>query len=259
VEPVGERLRQAREAKGITLSEVASATKISVAALTALERGDVTRLPGGIFGRSFVRSYAVAVGLDPDVVVPDFQAEVAEAERDSARKLKQIAITPDDRAFAERQRRAMMMFRRVALAVLVIVTVAIVWGVWAWRSGGEVVPPQALPVERQAVPPPSPATVNLPAAPARPTEAAQTLRVTLEVSAACWLQITADDLVVYEQELAAGERREFTAQRALALDVGNAGVVTWTINGRDARPIGAAGVHRVVRLTPDNIETWVRQ
>ena len=70
----GGRLRQARERRGVSLRQIAANTKISVAALEALERNDVSRLPGGIFSRAFVRSYAIEVGLDPDETVREFLA-----------------------------------------------------------------------------------------------------------------------------------------------------------------------------------------
>jgi cytoskeletal protein RodZ len=68
----GTALREARERRGITLRQIADHTKISIASLEALERSDASRLPGGIFARSFVRSYAVEVGLDPDATVEAF-------------------------------------------------------------------------------------------------------------------------------------------------------------------------------------------
>lgn len=68
----GAQLREARERKGISLRQIAASTKISVAALEGLERNDTTRLPGGIFSRAFVRSYAIEVGLDPDETVRQF-------------------------------------------------------------------------------------------------------------------------------------------------------------------------------------------
>ena len=58
----GGRLRDARERRGMSLRQIANATKISVAVLEALERNDISKLPGGIFGRAFVRSYAIEVG-----------------------------------------------------------------------------------------------------------------------------------------------------------------------------------------------------
>src|SRR6266850_3169409 len=71
----GAKLRDARERRGISLRQIANATKISVAALEALERNDISRLPGGIFSRAFVRSYANEVGLDPEAAIEDFLAQ----------------------------------------------------------------------------------------------------------------------------------------------------------------------------------------
>ena len=68
----GGKLRQARERRGISLRQIAATTKISVAALEALERNDTSKLPGGIFSRAFVRSYAIEIGLDPDETVREF-------------------------------------------------------------------------------------------------------------------------------------------------------------------------------------------
>ena len=68
----GGKLRQARERRGISLRQIASSTKIAAAALEALEKNDISKLPGGIFSRAFVRSYAVEVGLDPDETVKEF-------------------------------------------------------------------------------------------------------------------------------------------------------------------------------------------
>jgi cytoskeletal protein RodZ len=68
----GAKLRGARERRGVSLRQIAETTKISVAALEALERNDPSRLPGGIFRRAFVRSYAAEVGLDPEATVREF-------------------------------------------------------------------------------------------------------------------------------------------------------------------------------------------
>ena len=71
----GVRMRRAREARGVSLRQIAEATKLSVSALEALERSDISRLPGGIFSRAFVRSYAVEVGIDPEQTVREFIAQ----------------------------------------------------------------------------------------------------------------------------------------------------------------------------------------
>jgi cytoskeletal protein RodZ len=68
-------MRQAREQRGVSLRQIAEATKIGVSALEALERNDISRLPGGIFSRGFVRSYAAEIGVDPEQTVREFLAQ----------------------------------------------------------------------------------------------------------------------------------------------------------------------------------------
>ena len=78
---VGARLRAAREVKRLSVHAIATTTKVPVGALDALEEDDVARLPGGIFSRGFVRSYAAAVGLNPEQTVRDFVAQLPAPER----------------------------------------------------------------------------------------------------------------------------------------------------------------------------------
>ena len=68
----GSRLRYERERRQIALKSIAESTKISVPLLEGLERDDVSRWPSGIFRKSFIRSYAEAVGLQPDPIVREF-------------------------------------------------------------------------------------------------------------------------------------------------------------------------------------------
>jgi cytoskeletal protein RodZ len=68
----GGRLRYERERRQIALKSIAEGTKISTALLEGLERDDVSRWPSGIFRKSFVRSYAEAIGLDPEPIVREF-------------------------------------------------------------------------------------------------------------------------------------------------------------------------------------------
>ena len=68
----GMKMRRLREERGVSLRQISDATKLSVSALEALERDDISRLPGGIYSRGFVRSYAIEIGLDPEQTVRDF-------------------------------------------------------------------------------------------------------------------------------------------------------------------------------------------
>jgi cytoskeletal protein RodZ len=76
----GEKLRRERELRGITLEEVAIATKIGTRSLRALEEEKFSQLPGGIFNKGFVRAYARYVGIDEEQAVGDYMT----ANQDSA-------------------------------------------------------------------------------------------------------------------------------------------------------------------------------
>jgi transcriptional regulator with XRE-family HTH domain len=99
-ESFGRRLRSERERRRITLELIAANTKIGVGLLKGLERDDVSRWPSGIFRRSFVRSYAKAIGLDADATLreflerfPDPQAPVAGAA-EGRRTAKRTPVPP---------------------------------------------------------------------------------------------------------------------------------------------------------------------
>lgn len=111
----GGKLRAARVRKGLSLREIANATKISVSVLEALEHNDLSRLPGGIFSRAFVRSYAVEVGLDPEEAIQDF---IAQFPVESVTAGHQASVPIEDVEALESD-------RRVARTVLRIVGVSI--------------------------------------------------------------------------------------------------------------------------------------
>src|SRR6266487_3378599 len=71
-ESFGARMRQRRERQQIALTTIADQTKIKLSLLEELERDDVSHWPSGIFRRAFIRAYAHAIGLEPDLVVRDF-------------------------------------------------------------------------------------------------------------------------------------------------------------------------------------------
>src|SRR5213080_5499517 len=68
----GTNFKRAREAKGISIDQIASETRISTRFLLAIENEQFHLLPGGIFNRGFIRAYAEKVGLDPNQAVADY-------------------------------------------------------------------------------------------------------------------------------------------------------------------------------------------
>jgi transcriptional regulator with XRE-family HTH domain len=93
-ESFGARLRQRRERQGIALSTIAEQTKIKLSLLESLEHDDVSHWPSGIFRRAFIRAYAHAIGLDPDVVVREF-LEVHSDPIEVAETAEAIALAAD--------------------------------------------------------------------------------------------------------------------------------------------------------------------
>src|SRR3954468_14462221 len=111
----GARLRDARERRGVSLRQIANATKISISALEALERNDISRLPGGIFSRAFVRSYAVEVGLDPETTIQEF---IAQFPNDSVTAGHPTPDQVEDHEAVESERRTAGTFLWLALVSL---------------------------------------------------------------------------------------------------------------------------------------------
>src|SRR5712691_3222418 len=100
----GASFKKARESAGISLDQIAIETRISTRFLAAIENEEFHLLPGGIFNRGFVRSFAEKIGLDPDQAVAEYErlAEVREPaettvapapqEKKSQRNLYSVAI-----------------------------------------------------------------------------------------------------------------------------------------------------------------------
>ncbi len=73
---IGPQLRAAREAKGLTLEQVAAETRIPQRHLLAMEAGDFGKLPGRTYAVGFARTYAKTVELEPDDVAAGVRAEL---------------------------------------------------------------------------------------------------------------------------------------------------------------------------------------
>ena len=95
---LGEKLRQAREARGITLSEVAEQTRISPLYIESIENDDYRSLPGGIFNKGFIKSFARYVGVDEQEALHDYGRLVADQSNqivDEPRTYRPEVLTND--------------------------------------------------------------------------------------------------------------------------------------------------------------------
>jgi transcriptional regulator with XRE-family HTH domain len=127
---LGTRLRRERERRHISLEDVACRTKIGMGLLQDLERDDVSRWPGGIYRRGFIRGYAEAVGLDPDLIAREFADAFPIPEREEVspegpnapgsvrRDSPMLRLTLAEGNPGERRRAAVEELSRRILAVL---------------------------------------------------------------------------------------------------------------------------------------------
>jgi cytoskeleton protein RodZ len=273
----GTKLRAARERRGITLRQIANATKISIGVLEALERNDIARLPGGIFGRAFVRSYAIEVGLDPEATIQDF---VAQFPHDSVTVGHPASDRIEDNAALESERRTAGTFLSLLAISIPIAGAVLYFGTAGRRAvpqapvpmtveaaapAPEPKPPvdQSAPVSGAATPATATAAVLPAAAPPAPAAAppppdGDRLTIALSVKRPCWVSATVDGRKVVDRLLQTGERTTIEVRREMVLTAGDAAAISMTLNGADAKPLGKVGEVVTARLTLANFKEFLQ-
>lgn len=270
----GAYLRQAREQRGISLRQIAASTKISMAALEALERNQIEKLPGGIFTRAFVRAYATEVGLDPEETVRRFLEEFP-LESVVAGTAQAAELHKREEAFRSQSQMARTVFWLVVLSVPVALFILYftLRGGAASRSVRSAAPARAAAVRPPPGAPAPTAVVTATETPessaaaapagapeaAEPASATETDRIALELAAdgPCWVSVRIDGRLVYARLLQAGDRDVQRAREEILLTVGDAGVFRYSLNGRPGRPLGRGGEVVTVRLTRANLAEFV--
>jgi cytoskeletal protein RodZ len=257
----GGKLREARERRGISLRQIANATKISVGVLEALERNDISRLPGGIFGRAFVRSYAVEVGLDPEQTIQDF---IAQFPHDSVTVGHPTSTQVEDNDAVESDRRTASTFLRLILVSVPIAGIVVyltATGRLTPRSGpaapGAPSPAGTSASETPVAADPTPTPSAPPAAQPRTPPASDRLTVALTATRACWVSATADGQLRLERLLEAGERQTLEVRHELVVKAGDASAIAMTINGAAAKPLGKEGEVVTARINLTNFKSFL--
>jgi cytoskeleton protein RodZ len=138
----GRKLREARERRGLSLRQISNATKISMLTLEALERNDIARLPGGIFGRGVVRSYALEVGLDPESAIEEFMGQFP---HDSVTAGHPTTTQIEDHEKVESDRRMATAFLRLVLISVPVAAFVIYFATHGRRTTSPEAPRQGTP------------------------------------------------------------------------------------------------------------------
>jgi cytoskeletal protein RodZ len=117
-ENFGEHLRREREVRNIALQDVSRTTKIPLRSLEKLEAGEYEALPGEVFVRGFIKSYARCVGLDDEdaLLLYDSEREKKRAEVEESQPQMPAAAEDSD---------PLQMRRRVGIAVFVVIVLII--------------------------------------------------------------------------------------------------------------------------------------
>lgn len=258
---VGARLRAAREAKQITLREIAATTKISVSALEAVEQNDVTRLPGGIFTRAFVRAYANEVGLDAEETMRDYIEQVPPETVKEASRADLLADGYDE--FKSQRRMA------GTAMTLLVVGIPLAGGLLYLgtrdftavdEAAGRVVETQPAAVNESLAASES-TVVALPVAGANESDdqgaVAELLSLVLQPTDDCWVSLTIDGVLIFSRVMQGGERESYQAGDEIVINIGDAGAFEFTINQRPGRSLGAPGEVVTARITHQNVGSFL--
>ena len=251
---LGSDLRQARERAGLSLSELSARTRIPLRHLLSIEDNDFDKVPPGIFLRSFIRTYAREVRVDPEAAIAEYRsmtdpidefpseskAPPVEPEAPSETVLHEINVARPKWPYA------------LIAPVLLI-------GVIAMNRYGADKSPDA-PNAAVALPPapaapiiqPPPEAPAIPVAQAIPVPTVGTgLQIEIRAQDQCWVRAVVDGQPTLERLLQPGETQSLTAQRDIVLRVGDPAAFSYSVNGRTGEPLGAANEPVTVRIDAD--------
>ncbi len=234
---LGDRFRTAREARGLTLSDVADHIRIRSVYLAALEEENWSVIGAPVYIRGFMRTYARFLGLDPSEAVADYNAATGTAPPTAAEIPQPGAVTQAGSAPSQSLRPLLWIAGAVAVLLLALVVYL-------------AVAPSPVPTPPVAAPAASlspgasalPSTLPLATASGLPGAAAsgESHVLTIHLTAVCWLRVTVDGSVSIEGTFPAGTTKTFHGNSAVVL-VGNAGGVQIAVDGTPVGKLGGMG------------------
>jgi cytoskeletal protein RodZ len=180
---LGQQLRRAREALGVSLREVSEQTRITMRHLEAIEADDYKHLPGGIFNKSFIKSYARAVRFDEQHAVELY----ARTARERGEGMDEVLTSPQRSRIYIGDTSRSPLVTYVLSAVIVGILILIVYAGLHYyrRTDGQQAAAQTTP---------TPAGVQTPAqATPTPAPAAQAFHIQLKSARPFWLTSWQDE------------------------------------------------------------------
>ncbi len=217
----GEKLRAGREAAGMTLDEVATATRIPIRHLESLENNDFEKLPSPTYSIGFAKNYAAAVGLD--------RAEIGDMMRNEMGGYR----PPQPVEYYEPADPSRAFPKWIIVAVLAALALAVAG--FSWMKSRELGAPDAVVAsEDEAAASPAPPVTATPAAAAP---------VAVTANGVVWVEIKeTDGAILFQGEMQKGQRFEVPATAvAPVLKTGRPEALAITVGNDAVPPIGEAG------------------
>ena len=281
----GESWKRAREARGMSLEEAASALRVSRKYLRDIEEGNYSGWPERVFSSGYIRAYAKLLSQDPEPVLSEYYHQLGQ----QAVEQPQHHVKPE---WLERERQRGSRRNTYALAAAVVLVVGMLLAWYGTRTATRPVPaqPQAVlapspapspapapadnaaitaqpGVDNAATPPAvtpaggeAPSAGTTPEAPAPPGPQGSVASIGgvgpvkspyqlfIEASEMTWMMYTMDNEAPVDVMLYPGDKISIQARKKILLKLGNAGGVVGTLNGKLLPPFGSRGQVKEIRL-----------
>ena len=267
---IGKTLREAREAKGLTLAQVSDTTRISKAYLQAVEEDAYQKIPGEVFVKGVLRGYGNFLGLDGAKLVEQYKilAQGMRPEEAASFKIREatnVKITPTFKPNEDtpQSSKNSLLTGLVVLVVLLLAVCAYYFMIVAKPAGSVTAPAtsvapaaaaQTAPAPQAPAPkttdPAKPVAATAPVNPGQPAvpgtaqpnpaaanPAPGTVAVNVECKGICWLQVFDGDKKIFEGTLGKGQTNTFTSKDKLRIVYGNIKDVAITVNGQAEVPL----------------------
>jgi cytoskeletal protein RodZ len=235
---LGERFRAAREARGLTLSDVSEQIRIRSVYLAAIEDENWPAIGAPVYVRGFLRTYARFLGLDPEEHVAAFNSTAVQGAAAPAQATPGTSYRMDTAPPSRHLAPMIWVASLVAMALIAF----LVYNEATFRQA----PPATVAVAGSPAVEPSTmasALTDGPTAAVSPSPlpaGADTQSLKLHLSAPSWVRVTVDGSVSMEGTFPAGTERSFHGKTA-KLRIGNAGGVEIIVDGKNLGTLGASG------------------
>ncbi|MGG1343394.1 RodZ domain-containing protein [Bacillus toyonensis] len=123
---LGQKLKEAREAKGLSIDQLHEITKIQKRHLVAIEEGNYDVLPGAFYARAFIKQYADAAGLNGEELLVEYQSTIPQSEN---RDVPQVSTGQKTQETMQKSSSLPMAdhMPKILIALLVIAFGVVVW------------------------------------------------------------------------------------------------------------------------------------